>query len=65
MCLYSFITVKHNNPYQSKEYSQSIYTRPRVYWLTVHLTSVRIVVFDGNKRIELLLTQRNWYYKKN
>jgi hypothetical protein len=22
--------------------------------LTVHLTSVRIVVFDGNKRIELL-----------
>jgi hypothetical protein len=36
---------------------------PSVYWLTVHHTSVRIVVFDGNKRIELLLQQRNGYYQ--
>jgi hypothetical protein len=27
---YSFITVKHNNPYNSKVYSQSIYTRLHV-----------------------------------
>jgi hypothetical protein len=35
--VYSFITVKHNNPYQGKVYSQSLpYLSLGLYFFTVH-----------------------------
>jgi hypothetical protein len=41
---YSFITVKHNNPYRGKMYSQSIYTRLHV--------SAHIGPSSGQKKVQ-------------